>query len=362
MWAQDRHIGLLNWLAVPVWIAGIATFLLMDYAYWWWHWANHMVPLFWRFHNVHHTDLDLDVSTAARFHFGEMIFSIGFLSVAVTVFGDRADNAGRVLHHIRGCDALSSFQLASADKGRTNFESDHRDAADARDSSFDRAARDQFKLGHDFLLVGQTTSHVAPRCAAGRHYRSALPLIARNTNSHLGNSSRCRFVSSARGDCRTARFRSASLNRRKTRRVGKAVLYRLSHGLSEVALVQNVLARPQVRLRGIVADVANAPGKVLFVAHESIKIIALPQRTVVSRQPVDAHRRLSFPGMHDFLQRPLVHWREQGMHMVRHNNERDDVNARSVEVSQRGRDLLCARMAAQNARAMTRVEPLFDPS
>src|SRR5262249_20870344 len=47
----------------------------------------HMIPLFWRFHNVHHTDLDLDVSTAARFHFGEMIFSIGFLSLTVLVFG-----------------------------------------------------------------------------------------------------------------------------------------------------------------------------------------------------------------------------------------------------------------------------------
>jgi sterol desaturase/sphingolipid hydroxylase (fatty acid hydroxylase superfamily) len=87
LWAQDRHIGLLNWLALPGWIAGIATFLLMDYAYWWWHWAMHMVPFFWRFHNVHHTDLDLDVTTAARFHFGEMIFSIGFLSLAVTIFG-----------------------------------------------------------------------------------------------------------------------------------------------------------------------------------------------------------------------------------------------------------------------------------
>jgi sterol desaturase/sphingolipid hydroxylase (fatty acid hydroxylase superfamily) len=59
----------------------------MDYAYWWWHWVNHMVPLFWRFHNVHHTDLDLDVSTAARFHFGEMLFSVGFLSLAVLLFG-----------------------------------------------------------------------------------------------------------------------------------------------------------------------------------------------------------------------------------------------------------------------------------
>jgi len=87
MWAQDRHIGLLNWLALPRWVAVVATFPLMDYAYWWWHWANHMLPLFWRFHNVHHTDLDMDVSTAARFHFGEMLFSGGFLSLAVIVFG-----------------------------------------------------------------------------------------------------------------------------------------------------------------------------------------------------------------------------------------------------------------------------------
>src|SRR5438309_8446305 len=87
MWAQNRHVGLLNWLSLPTLAVWIATFLLMDYAYWWWHWANHMIPLFWRFHNVHHTDLDLDVSTAARFHFGEMFFSIGFLSVTVMIFG-----------------------------------------------------------------------------------------------------------------------------------------------------------------------------------------------------------------------------------------------------------------------------------
>jgi sterol desaturase/sphingolipid hydroxylase (fatty acid hydroxylase superfamily) len=87
LWSQERDIGLLNWLALPQWAAIITTFLLMDYAYWWWHYALHMVPFFWRFHNVHHTDLDLDVSTAARFHFGEMILSIGFLSLAMVVFG-----------------------------------------------------------------------------------------------------------------------------------------------------------------------------------------------------------------------------------------------------------------------------------
>ena len=100
IWAQERHIGLLNWLHLPTWAVVIATFLLMDYAYWWWHWAMHMVPVFWRFHNVHHTDLDLDVSTAARFHFGEMILSIGFLSLAVDPVRNQSDHAGRFLHNV----------------------------------------------------------------------------------------------------------------------------------------------------------------------------------------------------------------------------------------------------------------------
>src|SRR6476646_8496959 len=78
---------LLQWRPLPDWAAVVASVLLMDYAYWWWHWANHMVPFLWRFHNVHHTDLDMDVSTAARFHFGEMMFSIVFLSGAVVLFG-----------------------------------------------------------------------------------------------------------------------------------------------------------------------------------------------------------------------------------------------------------------------------------
>ena len=115
IWAQEEHIGLLHWLAVPFWVTIIATFLLMDYAYWWWHWANHMIPIFWRFHNVHHTDLDLDVSTAARFHFGEMIFSIGFLSLAVTVFGISPVMLVCFLYRFGGRDTFSSFELASAD-------------------------------------------------------------------------------------------------------------------------------------------------------------------------------------------------------------------------------------------------------
>lgn len=87
LWAERENFGLLHWLPLPVWLAGVLGFLAMDWAYYWWHYANHMVPVFWRFHNVHHTDLDLDISTAARFHFGEIILSVPFRVLAVALFG-----------------------------------------------------------------------------------------------------------------------------------------------------------------------------------------------------------------------------------------------------------------------------------
>ena len=86
-WAAEHGFGLLHWVPLPGWLAGAVGFLLMDWAYYWWHYANHLVPFFWRFHNVHHTDLDLDLSTAARFHFGEIILSVPFRAAIVALFG-----------------------------------------------------------------------------------------------------------------------------------------------------------------------------------------------------------------------------------------------------------------------------------
>lgn len=54
------------------------TFLLLDYTNYLWHYLNHKVPLLWRFHLMHHTDPDLDITTAFRFHFGEIIGSVFF--------------------------------------------------------------------------------------------------------------------------------------------------------------------------------------------------------------------------------------------------------------------------------------------
>ena len=57
------------------WPGLLADLLLLDFLIYWWHRANHRVPLLWRFHEVHHLDRFLDTTTAVRFHFGEVVLS-----------------------------------------------------------------------------------------------------------------------------------------------------------------------------------------------------------------------------------------------------------------------------------------------
>jgi sterol desaturase/sphingolipid hydroxylase (fatty acid hydroxylase superfamily) len=86
-WASERPFGLIHVVPMPVAVQFIIAFLLMDLAFYWWHVANHRIPFLWRFHNVHHIDPDLDVSTAFRFHAGEVALSTAFRIVQVGVIG-----------------------------------------------------------------------------------------------------------------------------------------------------------------------------------------------------------------------------------------------------------------------------------
>ena len=83
----ERPFGLVHLLPLPLPVRDIAAFLLMDLSFYYWHLLNHRVPLLWRFHNVHHVDPDLDVSTALRFHFGELAFSAVFRLVQIVAIG-----------------------------------------------------------------------------------------------------------------------------------------------------------------------------------------------------------------------------------------------------------------------------------
>ena len=86
-WARQHHLGILNWVAAPNWLTVVLAFLLLDFTFYYWHRLLHQVPVLWRFHNVHHIDPDLDVSTALRFHFGEIALSLLFRVPQLVLIG-----------------------------------------------------------------------------------------------------------------------------------------------------------------------------------------------------------------------------------------------------------------------------------
>lgn len=88
--AGADSFGLLHIAPLSPAVQFVVGFLLMDLSFYYWHVANHRLPFLWRFHNVHHFDPDLDVSTAVRFHFGEVALSSIFRIVQVTLIGPSA--------------------------------------------------------------------------------------------------------------------------------------------------------------------------------------------------------------------------------------------------------------------------------
>ena len=86
-WSAEREVGVIRMLALPLPLEAALGFLLLDLSFYYWHRANHGIPFLWRFHNVHHIDPDLDVSTSFRFHFGEVMLSVGFRAVQITAIG-----------------------------------------------------------------------------------------------------------------------------------------------------------------------------------------------------------------------------------------------------------------------------------
>jgi sterol desaturase/sphingolipid hydroxylase (fatty acid hydroxylase superfamily) len=76
MLVEQHDLGLLKRLPLPAWLEVVVAVMLLDYSLYIWHVLTHKIPFLWRFHLVHHVDLDLDASTALRFHFGELVISI----------------------------------------------------------------------------------------------------------------------------------------------------------------------------------------------------------------------------------------------------------------------------------------------
>ncbi len=172
--AQRFGLGLFNQLALPGWIEGMVTILIFDFAIWLQHLITHKVPLFWRFHRVHHADRDFDVTTALRFHPVEiaassalkvgLVYLIGPSAFAVILF-ELLLNATAMFNHANlalplGLDRVLRLVLVTPDMHRVH----HSVRQDEHDSNYgfslsiwDRIFRtylSQPAAGHDAMTVG----------------------------------------------------------------------------------------------------------------------------------------------------------------------------------------------------------------
>jgi sterol desaturase/sphingolipid hydroxylase (fatty acid hydroxylase superfamily) len=84
---EKRKWGLLKQAKLPAWIEVPLAVMLMDYTLYFWHVLTHRLPWLWRFHVVHHADLDMDASTALRFHFAELSLSVPWRAGQVALIG-----------------------------------------------------------------------------------------------------------------------------------------------------------------------------------------------------------------------------------------------------------------------------------
>lgn len=85
--AAQNNYGLLTLTLLPGWLEGLIAFVLLDLLIYAQHRLFHALPVLWRLHRTHHTDLELDVSSGVRFHPAEFVLSLIIKIMAVMALG-----------------------------------------------------------------------------------------------------------------------------------------------------------------------------------------------------------------------------------------------------------------------------------
>ncbi len=85
LWAEGGGYGILRAIDISLAFAGVLSIVLLDLAIYSQHVVFHHVGPLWRLHMMHHTDLDLDVTTGARFHPIEIVLSM-LIKIALVLF------------------------------------------------------------------------------------------------------------------------------------------------------------------------------------------------------------------------------------------------------------------------------------
>lgn len=174
LWAGENNFGLFNNVTVPLWLSVIISFVALDFAVWLSHVASHKIPIFWRVHRMHHSDVDIDVTTAIRFHPIEILLSmvwkfavvlaLGAPAISVLIF-EIVLNGGAMFNHSNfklplWLDKVLRLFIVTPDMHRVH----HSAIGDETDSNYgfnlsiwDRMFNtyiDQPKLGHEGMTIG----------------------------------------------------------------------------------------------------------------------------------------------------------------------------------------------------------------
>jgi len=174
VWASGKGVGLFNLTDWPLWFEVTLAFIVLDFAIYLQHVISHRVPLFWRFHKVHHTDRDLDASSAVRFHPIEILLSmlykcglvllIGPAALAILIF-EIVLNASAIFNHANlklplWLDRLLRPLIVTPDMHRVHhsvIEGETNSNYGFCFSIWDRLCRTyiaQPQAGHDGMMIG----------------------------------------------------------------------------------------------------------------------------------------------------------------------------------------------------------------
>jgi sterol desaturase/sphingolipid hydroxylase (fatty acid hydroxylase superfamily) len=172
--AQSRGWGLFNSVLLPPWIKVLISLVLLDFAIYLQHRLFHRVPLLWRLHRMHHADLDIDVTTGARFHPIEILLSLGIKFLVIVPMGapplavllfEIGLNATSMFNHSNvripdGLDQLLRLLVVTPDMHRVHHSIVRRET----DSNFGfnfpwwdrlfKTYRAQPEAGHDAMTIG----------------------------------------------------------------------------------------------------------------------------------------------------------------------------------------------------------------
>jgi len=184
LFAEQRGIGLLHGLDLPLPVEILLAVLALDLAIYLQHVMFHAVPLLWRLHRVHHADLDFDVTTGTRFHPIEIVLSLAIKAAAIFLIGapviavlifEIALNLTAMFNHSniripKAADAVLRLFVVTPDMHRVH----HSLNGDETNRNFgfnfpwwDRVFgtyRDQPRAGHEQMVIGIPSFRDPRRC------------------------------------------------------------------------------------------------------------------------------------------------------------------------------------------------------